>query len=99
MESLEGTPCKAAVERALQLAQQIATGEIHPIDGAQQIAWLGSADCYDFLGEVDVVMDMAGFWEFVSNWEVRQDDASARGELSEEIRQAAVLLTQYESRP
>jgi len=43
-------------------------------------------------------MDMAGFWALVSNWDVRQDDASARGKLSEEIRQAAVLLTQYESR-
>jgi hypothetical protein len=92
MESVNGTPCEGAIERALQLAHQIVGGEVAPFDGAHQIAWLGSADCYDFLNEIDVVGGMAGFWQQVDDWEIRQDDPVARDEISEEIRQAARAL-------
>ena len=89
MDSVKGTPCGAAIEKALALARQILSGEVAPIDGAHQIAWLGTGDCYDFLNEADVVGEMAGFWQPVDDWEVRQDSPSARSELSEEIKQAA----------
>lgn len=61
MESVKGTPCHGAIEKARHLAHQILAGEIAPFDGAHQIAWLGSADCYDFLNEIDVVNGMAAF--------------------------------------
>jgi hypothetical protein len=89
MESVKGTPCEGAIEKARKLARQILAGEIAPFDGAHQIASLGSADCYDFLNEIDVVGGMAGFWQEVDAWEVGQDDLLARDEISEEIRRAA----------
>ncbi|HEY2598790.1 MAG TPA: hypothetical protein VGJ79_09975 [Candidatus Dormibacteraeota bacterium] len=89
MESVKGTPCEGAIEKALVLAHQILAEEIAPFDGARQIAWLGSADCYDFLNEVDAVNGMAGFWQEVDDWEVRQDDPLSRNEISEKIRHAA----------
>jgi hypothetical protein len=92
MEMVKGTPCESAIERALQLAQQILAGEIAPFDGAHQIAGLGSADCYDFITEIDVVGAMAALWQEVDDWEIRQDDAVARDEISVEIRRAASAL-------
>ena len=89
MESLKGTPCEGAIDKARQLAHEILAGEIAPFDGAHQIAWLGSADCYDFLNEIDVVDGMAGFWQEVDDWEKRQDDLLARDRITEDIRRAA----------
>lgn len=47
MDLIKGTPCEAAIEKAMLLARQILAGEIDPFDGGTQIAWLGSGDCYD----------------------------------------------------
>jgi hypothetical protein len=99
MESVKGTPCEGAIEKALQLAQQIVGGEVAPFDGAHQIASLGSADCCDFLNEIDVVDGMAGFWQEVDDWEIRQADPVARDEISKEIRHAArALIVEFEAR-
>jgi len=92
MESVKGTPCEGAIEKARQLAYQILAGKIAPFDGAHQIALLGSADCYDFLNEIDVVDGMAGFWQEVDDWEKRQDDVLARDRITEDIRRAARAL-------
>ena len=94
------TPCEAAVERALQLAYQILSGEVDSFEGGRQIAWLGSADCYDFLNEVDVVDEMAAMWQLVDDAEHRQilglPPVDNRAELSEEIRSVArALIAQY----
>jgi hypothetical protein len=102
MDLIKGTPCEAAIEKAMQLARQILAGEIEPFDGGTQIAWLGSADCYDFLNEVDVVDEMGGFWQIVDTLEHRrilalpgqpvEDTPAVRAEISEEIRRAARTL-------
>jgi hypothetical protein len=96
MESVRGTPCEAAIEKALQLARQILAGEIDPLDGGRRIAWLGSDECYDFVNELDVVDEMAGLWEIVGAPAQRQalglpdiDDASER---SEEVRRTAKAM-------
>jgi hypothetical protein len=96
MELIKGTPCEAAIEKAVQLAHQILAGEVAPFDGGRQIAWLGSADCYDFLNEVDVVDEMGSFWQIVGDAEQRQaaglPPGPSKDELSEEIRRAARSL-------
>jgi hypothetical protein len=93
MDLIKGTPCEEAIEKALQLAHQILAGEAAPFDGGRQIAWLGSADCYDFLNEVDVVDEMGSFWQIVDDAEQRQaaglPPTPSRDELSEEIRRGA----------
>jgi hypothetical protein len=81
--------------------------EVAPFDGAHPLrkaqlkkhcSWLsklrGSHQpiAYDFLNEIDVVAGMAGFWQEVDDWEIRQDDPVARDEISKEIRQAARAL-------
>ncbi|SRR5579872_2587716 len=94
--ALNGSPCEQAIEKALQAARKILIGELDPFDGGRQIAWLGSADCYDFLNEVEVVDAMAGFWQLVDYAEIDRaiglpaEDKSA--EVSEEIRRAASAL-------
>ena len=103
MDLIKGTPCEEAIEKAMELARQILAREIEPFDGGTQIAWLGSADCYDFLNEVDVVDKMGGFWQIVDHFEHRRilglpvgDTPSARAEIAEEIRRAArTLLEQF----
>ena len=99
MDLITGTRCEAAIEKAMQLAHQILAGEIDPFDGGRQIAWLGSADCYDFLNEVDVVDEMAAFWQIVDDLELSraaglpfEDSPAARVEISEKIRRAARTL-------
>jgi hypothetical protein len=93
MELVEGTPCGDAVKRALANAQEIVSGTLAPIEGAKSIAWTGTADCYDFLHEgADVVDEMAAFTAYVDDWEIRQDSETARAEISQEIREAAVTL-------
>lgn len=68
-------------------------GKVPPIDGASEIANLGTADCYDFLQEgVDAVDEMAGFTPLVDDWELRQDDSAARLVISEEIKEAAAAF-------
>ena len=59
---------------------EILSGHIEPIEGAR-IAWFGTTDRYDFLGEADVVDEMAGFWQPVDDRETRLDDPSARTEI------------------
>jgi hypothetical protein len=54
-----------------------------------KLPWLGSADCYDFLNGIDLVGEIAGFWQQVDDWETCQDDPLARDKISEEIRRAA----------
>ena len=92
-DSIKGTPCEAAVEQALHVARQILSGAVDVFEGGRQIASLGSADCYDFLNEVDVVDQMAGFWLPVGDPEQRRaiglpplDNAAER---AEEIRRAS----------
>ena len=100
---MKGTPCEAAIEKAMLLARQILAGEIDPFVGGRQIAWLGSADCHDFLNEVDVVDEMGGFWQIVDHLEhVRilglpfEDTPAVRAEIAEDIRRAAgTLLVQF----
>src|SRR5437764_4842240 len=93
---VKGTPCEAAIKKALILSHQILAGDVGPFEGGRQIAWLGSADCFDFLNEVDVVDEMAGFWHLVDDAEHRKvvglppKDNSA--ELADEIRAAARAL-------
>jgi hypothetical protein len=43
------TPCDAALKRASQLARETVGGQIAPIDGAHEIAWLETGDFNDFL--------------------------------------------------
>ena len=99
MGSIKGTPCEAAIEKAMQLAHQILTGEVDPFPGGRQIAWLGSGDCYDFLNEVDVVDEMAAFWQIIDDEEIRKaaglpaEDNTA--ELSAEISRAARTLIEH----
>lgn len=106
MDLIKGTPCEAAIEKAMLLARQILAGEIDPFDGGTQIAWLGSGDCYDFLNEVDVVDEMGGFWQIVDTLEHRrilalpgehvEDTPAVRAEIAEEIRRTArTLLEQF----
>jgi hypothetical protein len=103
MDSIKGTPCEAAIEKAMQLARQILAGEIDPFVGGRQIAGLGSVDCYDFLGEVDVVVEMGNFWQIVDDLLHRQmlgmpfeDTPAVRAEIAERIRRAArALLEQF----
>jgi hypothetical protein len=103
MDLIKGTPCEAAIEKAMLLARQILAGEIDPFVGGRQIAWLGSADCYDFLNEVDVVDEMGGFWQIVDDLEHRrilampfEDTPAVRAEIAEDIRRAArTLLEQF----
>lgn len=92
-DSIKGTPCEAAVEKALHVARQILSGAVDAFEGGRRIASLGSADCYDFLNEVDVVDQMAGFWLPAGDPERRRaiglpalDDTDER---AEEIRRAS----------
>jgi hypothetical protein len=81
--------------QALQTAREIVTGRIPPIEGAKAIASTATIDCYDFLQEgVDVVDEMAAFTGYVDDWEVRQDSESARAEISQEITEAALALSE-----
>jgi len=103
MDLIKGTPCEAAIEKAMQLASQILTGELDPFIGGRQIAGLGSVDCYDFLEDVDVVGEMAGFWQIVDDLQHRQivgmpseDTPAVRAEIAERIRRATrTLLEQF----
>jgi hypothetical protein len=87
----------------MQLARQIVAGEIDPFIGGRQIAWLGSADCHDFLNEVDVVDEMGGFWQIADRLEHMrilglpfEDTPAVRAEIAEDIRRAArTLLVQF----
>lgn len=102
MDLIKGTPCEAAIEKAMQLARQILAGEIDASVGGRQIAGLGSVDCYDFLNEVDVVDEMGGFWQIVDDLEDRrilgmpvEDTPGVRAEIAEEIRRAARTLLEH----
>jgi hypothetical protein len=103
MDLIKGTPCEPAIERAVDLARQILAGELDPFVGGRQIAGLGSVDCYDFLNEVDVVGEMAAFWQISDDLEHRrilglpfEDTPSVRAEIAEGIRRAArTLLVQF----
>jgi hypothetical protein len=95
MELVRGTPCEAAINLAIQKARAIVDGQLAPYEGARAIAALGSMDCYDYLNEgVEAVDEMAGFWLFVDDWELRQDSDSARTEISKQIRGAARTLSE-----
>jgi len=62
-EPFNRTPCDGSMQRASQLA----SGQITPIDGAHEIAWHATGDCYDFLNEREVVGAMAGFWQLAND--------------------------------
>jgi len=82
---IKGTPCEAAIEKAMLLARQILAGEIDPFVGGRQIAGLGSVDCYDFLEEVDLLHRQMLGMPF-------EDTPAVRAEIAEEIRRAARTL-------
>jgi len=89
MDLIRGTPCEAAIEKAMQLARQTQAGEIDPFVGGRQIAALGSVDCYDFLEEVDLLHRQFLGMPF-------EDTPAVRAEIAEEIRRAArTLLEQF----
>jgi hypothetical protein len=89
MSQVLDDPCRAAVQRALEIAELCLKGDLPEIDVARVIAKLASFDCYDFLdGGFELVDLMGEFAAPIYVLDVDEPDEKEKAEISREIRRA-----------
>jgi hypothetical protein len=86
-ESLD-EECRAAVERAVHLAELLLANRMSELDAARAIGSLGTVECLEYIQEgFDFVDSMGAFWDLVYLWEMQKDNAG-RQETLRKIRNA-----------
>jgi len=80
--------CRAAVERAIHIAEQALTGQVAELEAATAIAGLGTIECLEYIqAGFDFVDTMGALWSLVYHWEMLTDE-SARQDTLQKIRRA-----------